>query len=343
MKRTLLARMRNEGGSAMTEFVITLPIFIMIFAGMGMLYRYSHEGMVARMKTNKILVANATAPNNIAGFVPGIGGTVSIQNFGDIVVNGSGALGMYYDSYIKAGLAETIVPGTIIKNPASPPKNNIEAITGMPGTAAADSWTNMLMNDLATPQWDGSGWANILMSIVATIGVSPSGAAGIRYLPIQAQTSHSFTHSWGGGATYDPGMLQLASPTAAHHRVVAVAASRIAMNTLEPFQECALEFDIPLCTGIASANTQDVVETNTAANACDAQSQVWQGCMNSCGANPPSWPTFPNGIIPCTNCRCQCESEEPPSSCADVGNNLDDFSDNIPGCSSNPSMCQQTF
>lgn len=50
--KSLLQRFtREERGSAMTEFVITLPIFVMIFGGMGMLYKYSNEGLIARMNT----------------------------------------------------------------------------------------------------------------------------------------------------------------------------------------------------------------------------------------------------------------------------------------------------
>lgn len=327
MGHPFIDRMRGEDGAAMTEFVITLPIFIMIFAGMGMLHEYSNQALIARMKTNQILVDNSTAPNTIPGFVPGAGGMVSIQSFGDIAVNGSGALGMYYDSYIKAGLAETLIPGTAIKAPASPPKRTIQQITGMSaGVTAPQSFTNFLMNDLATPSWDGSGWANIVASVVQTFGVAPSIAAGIRYRPIEAESSHTFTHPWTGSMTYNPGRLQIASPTAAHHRIAAVAASRIAMNTVEPYKSCILEFNTDLCTdGNPSSATDnidnsnainDVNNINSAAQACADQSAIWQGCLDTCATTPPSWPA--NGLF-CYSCDCYCDDQRPPDSCADVG------------------------
>jgi hypothetical protein len=326
MKGLLSRRLRSENGSAMTEFVITLPIFVMIFAGMGMLHKYSNEALIARMKTNQILVDNSTAPNTVPGFVPGAGGMMSISSFGDIVVNGSGALGMYYDSYIKAGLAETLIPGQAIPNPASPPKRTIAQITGMSGTTAPNSFTNFLMNDLANPTWNGSGWAGILTSIVSTFGVAPSISAGIRYEPILASSSHTFSHPWTGSMTYSPGELQLASPTAAHHRIAAVAASRIAMNTREPYKSCALEFKIGPCMGgnpgasvtvVDNSNEMNALEQE--ANACLDQNDVWQACLNSCDVSPPSWPA--NGLF-CFNCDCYCEDDMPPSSCQNLAPSL---------------------
>ncbi len=325
MERHLLSRLRNERGAAMTEFVITLPIFIMIFAGMGMLYRYSNEGLVARMQTNQMLVDNATAPNTIPGFVPLAGGTMSIQSFGDVVINGSGALGMYFDSYVKTSLIDFIIPGNPIPAPASPPQNNIEDITLMSGLNAPQSFSNMLLNDMASPNWDTSGWANILASIVQTFGVAPSLVAGIRYLPIQAQAPHTFSHPWTGSMTYDPGMLQLASPTAAHHRVGAVAASRIAMNTIEPYKACILEFNTALCTGGnpggstgSSPSTNPTAQVGQDAQACADQSAIWQSCINSCG-DPND--TSVNPVAFC-DCNCVCEGQRPPDSCADVGGSM---------------------
>lgn len=315
MMRRIVRRLHGEEkGSAMTEFVLTLPIFIMIFAGMGMLYRYNQEALIARMKTNKKLWADATAPNTIPGFVPGAGGVVSIMSFGDIALNGSGALGMYVDSYIKAGLAEALIPGQAIKNPASPPKATIQQITGMSGTSATASFTNTLLNDLAVPQWDSSGWANILSSVVATVAVAPSLVAGIRYVPVMAEETHNFYHPWTGNESYNPGRLQLAAPTAAHHRIGAVAASRIAMNTVQPYKTSILEFNMDMDTsGNPGANTSSVNSVNQQANECEQQSNQWQACLND--------PTVQ--ALPTQEDRLDaCEDLEPSGDCRNLGSNM---------------------
>ena len=310
----------------MTEFIITLPIFIMIFAGMGMLYRYNHEHLVARMKTNKVLVDKATAVNTIPGFIPNSGATIVVPtSFGDLTLDltGSSELGMYWDSYLKAGVVEAM-PGMNIRSPASPPKNNIEEITGMTGLMATDSWTNMLLNDMQNPEWDFSNWATILTSAISNVGVAPSIAAGIRYQIIDAEEEHDFSHPWTGSQTYNPGKLELAAPTAAHHRAPAVAMSRVAMNAGEPYQTCILEFDYNLCVGADSAGF-NAAQAEAEADACADQAQIWNDCLQDCQANGRS------GF--CLTCRCSCSDDEPPSGCRNMGSRNTPTRGDVEGCS----------
>ena len=39
-----LRRLKDEDGTALTEFVICLPIFIVLFIGINVLYTTNHEG-----------------------------------------------------------------------------------------------------------------------------------------------------------------------------------------------------------------------------------------------------------------------------------------------------------
>lgn len=323
MTDSLFQRLRGERGAAMTEFIVTLPLFIGIFGGMGMLYKYSNEALVARMKTNQILVDKSTAPNTVAGFVPSA--AISMPtSFGTLTAQGAGANGMYADSWAKAGMAENLIPGAQLKNPAIPVKKTIQQITGMnSGVNAANSFTNFLMNDLATPTWDASGWAEILTSVVSTFGVAPSLAAGIRYEPQDAHSTHQFSHPWTGSWTYDPGTLEIAAPTASHHRAAAVAAARIAMNTREPYKKCLLEFNTDMCMdGNPASSTQTQNNSNAMdqleqdATECSNQNDIWQACLNQCGVSPPSWPTASPFL--CTNCDCYCDGDKPASSCQNL-------------------------
>lgn len=321
----------------MTEFVITLPIFVMIFGGMGMLYKYSNEGLIARMHTNQLLIDDLTADNDIPDFVPAAGAVFSIGSFTDIAVNGSGVLGIYYDSAMKANVAEALVPGQAIPNPASPPKTRIDDITQMPGLTAQESWTNMLLNDRATPTWRTNGmsdWAGMITSIASTLGVAPAIGAGIRYSPKQAEYTHEFEHPWTGTMSYNPGKLQLPAPTAATHRAAPVALARIAMNTVEPFKNCILVFKAgsPCTTSLSASTgqTNNVNEVSEQAEACGAQNDIYQSCLASCGAQGNSQ----------EDCADNCENDEPPRSCRNLGTSL--LGDLRQQCNDAPSgYCQQ--
>lgn len=327
----------------MTEFVIALPIFIVIFSGMGMLHTYSHEALVSRMKTNKSLVDNLTANNTIPDFIPAAAAAASIGSFGDVAVNGSGALGMYFDSALKAGAAEAIIPGQAIPAPASPPRTDIRQITGNTvGVTAQQSWTNMLMSDQAIPTWDTDGmgdWGGIITSVITSLGVPTSLGAGIRYLPIEAEESHSFSHPWTGETTYNPGKLRMPAPTAATHRLAPVAMSRIAMNTSSlhdvsknPYKKCILTFEgffAPDCTSAAggSAGTYNGPPANSEFNeACSAQFQAYGGCMENCASAGGDGDT----------CELVCEDQEPPSQCENIADGVTDNIEEI----FNPNACQ---
>jgi hypothetical protein len=200
----------------------------------------------------------------------------------------------------------------------------------MSGTSANQSFANALLNDRANPQWDGSSWAGIVMSIVGTFGVAPSMAAGIRYLPRDAQTTHTFYHPWTGNTTYDPGHLGLPSPTAAHWRLAPVALTRVGMNVIEPYKECTLVFDKSPCLGgNPGANASAMNNLNNDATACQTASNDWQACFDQCEADVLSGSlVLPFGM----DCQDVCDSRRPPNSCADLGSDLASSLNSPPGC-----------
>lgn len=308
---------RSERGSAMTEFVIGLPIFILIFSGLGMLYRFNKEAMSARMKTIQDLSTRTTAVNNFEDFVPNSGGSVNVGGFVDVNFPGSGSDGYLVDSGKKANIGSQFGE---LKSPADPPTSNIAGITGFTG-----SFANNLLDDSSRLPGSVSGWADIIRGVLNLTGTNVSIGAGMRYTPITAQQSHSFEHGW-GNTTYNPGVVDLAAPTAATHRAFPVAVARLEMNRLNPYRSAMLEFNTSLEDsemdisggGLpAGANFSE-----EAAEECQSQTATYTTCieapesqdaadaMGSCGG------VLGIGSHTCTVADV-CESLEPDDSCFD--------------------------
>lgn len=232
----LLRRLNDQSGSAMTEFIIGLPVFVLIFSGMGALHSLNSNALASRMKTIQALSLKTSAVNNVHDFVSS---DVHVGPFSF----GSGEDSIYQASAQRATIGSQLGP---IASPAAPPKSTIEEITG-----GENNFANNLLTDTHAASFDTSGgFLDAVRSFINFTGTNPSIGAGIRYVNIDANESHSFEHPWVGSMTYNPGTVGVAAPTAATHRAFPVLISRLEMNSREPYRNSLLVFD----TGVESSD-----------------------------------------------------------------------------------------
>ena len=292
----------GESGSAMTEFVIGLPIFILIFGGMGMLYTLNHEALLVRAEANADLWANADATVAQASPVTGGGASIvgSIGDLGNLATNAPSALGIYVDSYSRA-IIPGVVPGLGPRQPAAIPKWKISSITGSTGTFA-----NALLNDLVNPTRSSGGFAGVMSSIVQSTGSGPGIAAGIRYGTVEGEAERTVQLGAWGEVELDPGTLHMPAPTAATHRLAAVALTRLTLDTVTPFDEPILEFN----TATDTSGNQQAGE----ATACSEAEYAYAECISQQSSEMSQ-----------SEKEAACSQYEPDESCSGTGAQGPDF------------------
>lgn len=277
------AQLGSESGTAVTEMVIGLPIFIMIFSGMGMLYRFNHEALVVKGKAYSELWKE-DAEGSLLGMIPAVGALTSIGSIGDVFQNGLSAGGIYIDSGVKAKIPATLMPGSGID-----PKYTLTDITG-----GDDSMINYrLLNDLANPTFNGGGFAAAFSSLIQTTGAGLAIGAGIRYGASQASATHTADGGVWGQIDYESGEIDLPARTAATHRVAPVVLTRLEFTNTERFDVSIPVFEI-------NPNFED--EATTAGSSCQTQSDSYNSCLQ---AN--------------NNDADACEGSKPSDSCGSIG------------------------
>jgi len=272
-----------ESGSVLTEFVMSLPVFIMIFSGMGMLYQFNHEALIVKGKAYSELWKD-DASTSLLGLVPIAGALSSVSSAGDIWQNGIGAAGIYMDSGLKAKVPATLMPGAGID-----PKMSLTAITG-----GDDTMINYnLLNDRINPSMDTSGFAGMLASFVRTTGTSLALGAGVRYGAAQGEASVSKSSGVWGQIDYQSGILDVPRRSVATHRIMPIALTRFEIAaTSERFDKSIPEFNTDMNT---------TGEDTTSADACGAATAAYKACVEG-----------PEGSA------AACESQQPTSACSGV-------------------------
>ena len=261
--KTIAQIIRSESGSAMTEFVIGLPIFIMIFSGMGMLYRLNHESLIVKADANAKMWADAEA--DITGMVP-FGAVLSVNSIGDLFQNGLSAGGIYADSGVKVRIPYTIMPGAV----STEPKLTIGGIMGTDNTYVS----HRLLNDLASPTWHGGGFVGAFSSIVETLGSGPAIAAGMRYGAVDGEATRSFETRL-GTMNFESGKLDIPMPNASVHRVVPVIMTRLALEQTERYKKPIPVFDMSMnLDGEAREEMEEMEE-------CRSQANDYQDCRDT--------------------------------------------------------------
>lgn len=299
---------RDERASAMTEFVIGLPIYILIFTAMGALYRLNEEALQVRMTTVTELTANQKA-DHWKQFIPATGALSSVSDYGDLFQNLPQAKGMYRDSYVK-----TLLPHTVLNGPMGvDPESKIEDITMYTPVQGIGTFTNDLLNDEGgvVPYSFSGDIPQMLMNIINGLGVPLAVGAGIRYGASEGDSDFSFTHPWVGTVNYDPQKIDTPAPTAAHHRAAPLAIARLETWTECPWDYEILRFDVAMAncgTGGSAGNQGSAPEDDP----CYQQASAWSACGEQCQNDPGSLDP-PLGFL--QSCEGYCEDLEPDDSC----------------------------
>lgn len=265
--KSLWQRFRGcESGSAMTEFVIGLPVYVLIFSGMGMLYTYNSEALLVQSQAYAALQADSFGKTS--QMVPLVGAATSVDSMGDLFTSGLSAGGIYVDSYAKVKIPEMLL------SDVPEPHYLIGDIMG----SSDDYVGHRLLNDMVDPTWNGGSFAGVFMSLVQTSGAGPAIGAGIRYGASEGEASRSFSHPW-GDQTFESGKLTTPAPTAATHRLAPVLLTRLEFSLTERFDESIPVFDTSL--NMDSEQMDTVNDASEKADECKSQVQTWSNCSNA--------------------------------------------------------------
>lgn len=268
----------GERGSAMTEFIIGLPIFILIFGGMGGLYKLNAAAIDAKMEVNATLWAKANIGAPAAGVTPITGGiSSSMGGWSDLAQNGGSTLGIYADSYIK-----TLVPLTALGAVAStrPPSGCFTLSCGQIGLAS-NYFARPLLDDNAVAGamsgLDFSGWASGISTVLNITGSRPAVAAGIRYGAVRSDSvSRTVSLPMWGSYTMDTGDLQVPGITDPTQRSIAVALTRLQFGTKDIWHSQIPEFndEFTFDTGEEPSMSSDCQDSVSQLEACQASPPV---------------------------------------------------------------------
>lgn len=306
--------LNDEKGSAITEFVIGLPIFLMIFSGMGSLYSIGRANLASMGSANTQLWASAQDSLKTSVAVSPAATILSIGTTKSLIANGSQMAGIYVDSWTKLKPAQ-LIPGSTSVTP-------VWSVPNIHSKFREKSPAKHLLDDMYSLRKSGTGFAGIVNGLVAATGSGLGLAAGIRYGGVEG-TSKEYDISTGFG-TYkvNPGYLTLPLNTAATHRLAAIALIRLEHMTDKATDESILNFTYsPDTDGAPNWGTAGS-STPPPAGSCGAQKQTHATCMgDAMMAMKAEWEA-------CGECKKkrpskylatkQCEGVEPDSSCGEA-------------------------
>lgn len=284
----------------MTEFVIGLPVFVLIFGGILMLYNINNEALRMKGMANSDLWANADLGAGDIIPIAAAAGLFGAQDFNDVAQNGASALGIYADSGVKTMIPLTLLPGT---DPSSP----CFLVGCALGGVDSDYMSHVLLDDnmvngIAGGNLSAGGWANIVSSALTISGSRPAFVAGIRYGAVEGESqTASVTTPMFGDVELESGKLDVPGITQPTHRSLAVLVTRVEFARDEVWNKQLPEFDEDFDTGDSSVAAGQEGECNTAVT-------NYQGCMGSGAAGESQ-----------EDAAKRCEDQAPGDACGSLG------------------------
>ncbi|MEZ4461233.1 MAG: hypothetical protein R3E66_16240 [bacterium] len=283
----------DERGSSITEFVIGLPIFILIFSGMGSLYRLNQESLKLKAQTNAELWQEAEMGGG--DIIPLMSMGSAIGSISDVVSNGGQAFGIYVDSGIKTAIP-SLLPGV--------PSPCFTVNCAMGGSANDYFARNLLDDNVITGAINGnvsaSGWANVISSALSITGSRPAFAAGIRYGEVAGEPKSTTVGNRWGSFDLETTKISMPGVTQPTHRMFAVGLTRIEFARDEVWNTQIPEFDASFDTG--SSDVEQAGECGAAANA-------FQSCLDA----GPAGESEEDGAD-------RCKDSNPSDACDGLGN-----------------------
>ncbi|MGM0556680.1 MAG: TadE/TadG family type IV pilus assembly protein [Myxococcota bacterium] len=168
----------DESGATMTEFIITLPVVVIIFAGLVGLGRLGHETGRVKIEAQKQMWENATAAG--AGEMTPRASLGDMSEFSGIISGvATGGGGHWGESYSRVKVAD--MAGLADKQE---PTFNPDDIVG------DTVYANSLVNDTMDPTPPSNAMAGIISMAVSMSGVIPNAGAGIRYGTVEGRVEN---------------------------------------------------------------------------------------------------------------------------------------------------------
>ncbi len=207
LRQLLLRFGRSEDGASITEFVIFLPIWIMVFIGIINLGRVGIFGTKVQLRAQRELwnksiqvtsqfesiehqsaVGSAVITAAAYGQVAGLPNNDQVGNDGVEAIAtgvGMGAYGHFGESAEKAFIPASLAVPSAIRGKYDP-----KEVLGQDDT---NRYPHKIVNDTLAAQSFSGGIASIITTVIAASGFVQSTAAGIRYGSVFSSYNESST------------------------------------------------------------------------------------------------------------------------------------------------------
>lgn len=279
---------RAQSGAALTEFAITLPVYLMFTAGIISLYNIQKDAILTHQLASSHLWEEAIEVQtsytsrlfplggaaNSFSYYSDVGETWTIMNGFDSVTSG---LGMYNESGVKAGGMD-LIPGF---NVSPDPKVNLA-----PDVMDKESHSFCLMNDNALQSCDlsVSGFAAAINSLLDLAGARPGLAAGIRYgiVGVYDDTAYKSLEMLDNN---DPkARYTVMAPTMPEERLMAVALTRLEMSRGHDAYDKFVAFGTGQTdfSGGGSIDVPDLEDLEQCGDDAQAAAQEYDDCCDVC-------------------------------------------------------------
>lgn len=277
----------DEEGAALTEFVVGLPIFILIFSAILSLYQISNASILSMTEANhKLWVASqstslAAASPIVAGtniVSDAISGKFSVMS---LMSTGSQAGGIYFDAWAK-NEAASLIPGA--PGEGVDPHQTIDKIhknftDESPAQLLLDD--NLLDPDVELKKPTGSIYtviSKVANSLLQVSGAKLGMATGIRYGEVGGYGKEKIIKTPLGKYTVGGASLHLTRNTEATHRFKAVIMARLQHANDEQLDSLLQIEMTPDTSGAPEWGTED--ETRETADQCETKKLAYQQCLD---------------------------------------------------------------
>lgn len=236
---------RDQRGTAITEFTITLPLFILTFLGITTIGKYWRTGIDTSIRANKSMWGNAIpVQKNLVDWhqSPTIsafqGGAQTVGNISPYPVADIALGGSYIGLGIDGTKGEAAVP-TLIGGISGLGFGVLFATEPFLNDYAKDVFEDAFPNP---PPFTGAS-ALILWNAVLAVPPTPflvprhAIAAGSRYGQEQGQASQNYTVPWGGTYTTSADYRVMVAPRPVDTDFIPVGYNRLGAEEYECFRE----------------------------------------------------------------------------------------------------------
>jgi hypothetical protein len=184
---------RNESGATLTEFVITLPIWIVMMGGLINMGQLGIKTTAHQMRTQKVVWSAAfegSTGKNVAHMSPAVAGIPAVAEAGTLAANSDNP------HQIASGADAVVMGGLEVNGSWGESYLRTRPLVALPGTdaptpkwAAEDvlevgsDYPNQIVNDgIVGTDWQGNGGGSLTSKIMSYAGDALSGSGALAAL-----------------------------------------------------------------------------------------------------------------------------------------------------------------